>query len=93
VSAAELSERLEVLELRYAHQEAALEELTRTLLAQEQLIRRQAEQLQRMEHQLRALQGGAARSLRMDNLGKAVAAQLLRMEVEAPADLPRLRPQ
>jgi len=38
-----------------------------------------------------ALQGGAARSLRLDNLGKAVAAQLLRMEIEAPADLPRLR--
>ena len=39
----------------------------------------------------RALQGGAARSLRMDNLGKNVAAQLLRMEIEAPADLPRLQ--
>jgi len=39
----------------------------------------------------RALPGGAARSLRMDNLGKAVAAQLLRMEIEAPADLPRLK--
>ena len=38
-----------------------------------------------------ALQGGAARSLRMDNLGKNVAAQLLRMEIEAPADLPRLQ--
>ena len=38
-----------------------------------------------------ALQGGAARSLRMDNLGKAVAAQLLRMEIEASADLPRLK--
>ncbi len=37
-----------------------------------------------------ALQGGAARSLRMDNLGKSVAARLLRMEIEAPADLPRL---
>ena len=37
-----------------------------------------------------ALQGGAARSLRMDNLGKNVAAQLLRMEIEVPADLPRL---
>ena len=37
-----------------------------------------------------ALQGGAARSLRMDNLGKNVAAQLLRMEIEAPATLPRL---
>ncbi len=37
-----------------------------------------------------ALQGGAARNLRMDNLGKNVAAQLLRMEVDAPEDLPRL---
>ncbi|HTP61818.1 MAG TPA: hypothetical protein VMJ14_07035 [Burkholderiales bacterium] len=37
-----------------------------------------------------ALQGGAARSLRMDNLGKNVAAQLLRMEIEAPGNLPRL---
>jgi hypothetical protein len=37
-----------------------------------------------------ALQGGAARSLRTDNLGKIVAAQLLRMEIEAPRDLPRL---
>ena len=36
-----------------------------------------------------ALQGGAARSLRMDNLGKNVAAQLLRMEIDAPQDLPR----
>lgn len=38
-----------------------------------------------------ALQGGAARSLRMDNLGKNVAARLLRMEIDAPPDLPRLR--
>lgn len=38
-----------------------------------------------------ALQGGAARSLRMDNLGKNVAAQLLRMEIDAPHDLPRLK--
>jgi len=34
-----------------------------------------------------ALQGGAARSLRMDNLGKTIAAALLRMEIDAPADL------
>ena len=38
-----------------------------------------------------ALQGGAARSLRTDNLGKNVAAALLRMEIEAPEDLPRLK--
>ncbi len=30
----------------------------------------------------RALQGGAARSLRSDNLGKTIAGALLRMEVE-----------
>jgi uncharacterized coiled-coil protein SlyX len=54
-----LSGRLEALEGRYAHQEAALEELTRTVLAQEQRIREQAEQLQRLERQVRALQGGA----------------------------------
>jgi hypothetical protein len=40
-----------------------------------------------------ALQGGAARSLRMDNLGKNIAAALLRMEIEAPANLPRLSRQ
>jgi hypothetical protein len=39
-----------------------------------------------------ALQGGAARSLRTDNLGKIIGAALLRMEIEAPADLPRLTP-
>ena len=38
-----------------------------------------------------ALQGGAARSLRMDNLGKNVAAQLLRMEIEVSEDLPRVK--
>ena len=37
-----------------------------------------------------ALQGGASRSLRMDSLGKSVAAQLLRMEIDVPDTLPRL---
>ncbi|MBV8665660.1 MAG: hypothetical protein JO269_04170 [Burkholderiaceae bacterium] len=35
-----------------------------------------------------ALDGGAARSLRSDNLGKSLAAGLLRMEIEVPEDLP-----
>jgi hypothetical protein len=43
----------------------------------------------------RALQGGAARSLRSDNLGKTIGAALLRMEIEIPdaeaLTLPRLR--
>jgi len=34
-----------------------------------------------------ALSGGAAHSLRSDNLGKTIAAQLLRMEVELPDDV------
>ncbi len=38
-----------------------------------------------------ALQGGASRSLRVDNLGKTMGAALLRMEIEAPESLPRLR--
>jgi hypothetical protein len=33
-----------------------------------------------------ALQGGGARNLRMDNLGKAMAAALLRMEIELGDD-------
>ncbi|MEW5888709.1 MAG: hypothetical protein AB1768_06600 [Pseudomonadota bacterium] len=35
-----------------------------------------------------ALQGGAARSLRSDNLGKCLGAALLRMEIELPDDYP-----
>jgi uncharacterized coiled-coil protein SlyX len=58
MTAVELTERLEVLEVRYAHQEAALEELTRSVLAQEQLVRAQRERLERLEQDVRALQGG-----------------------------------
>ncbi len=35
-----------------------------------------------------ALDGGAARSLRSDGLGKSLAAGLLRMEIDVPDDLP-----
>jgi hypothetical protein len=35
-----------------------------------------------------ALQGGAARSLRSDNLGKCLGAALLRLEIELPDDGP-----
>lgn len=34
-----------------------------------------------------ALQGGAARSLRSDNLGKCLGAALLRMEIDVPEDI------
>lgn len=40
-----------------------------------------------------ALDGGAARSLRSDNLGKSLAAGLLRMEIEVPHDLPLRHPE
>ncbi len=48
--------RIEALEVRLAHQEVALEELTRTLLKQEQYIREHSESLERLELQVRALQ-------------------------------------
>lgn len=35
-----------------------------------------------------ALDGGAARSLRSDGLGKSLAAGLLRMEIDVPDDFP-----
>jgi uncharacterized coiled-coil protein SlyX len=51
----EFGARLETLEVRYAHQESALEELTRTLLNQEQQVRVLAQLVERLETQLKAL--------------------------------------
>ena len=50
----ELRARVEDLEIRIAHQEVALEELTRSLLAQERLLREQSDTIQRLERQVRA---------------------------------------
>lgn len=50
----ELRARLEKLEIRIAHQDAALDELTRGLLAQERRLCEQAETILRLERQLRA---------------------------------------
>lgn len=47
--------RIEALEIRLAHQEVALEELTRTLLRQEQHMREHTETIERLELQVRAL--------------------------------------
>jgi len=44
-----LTARIEILETRLMHQEAALDELTRTLLAQEQLLRSQGETIRKLE--------------------------------------------
>jgi SlyX protein len=49
----ELSLRIERLESRLMHQDAALEELTRMLLAQEERIREQSEMLKRLREHLR----------------------------------------
>jgi SlyX protein len=54
MSDSELLARIEALEIRLAHQDAAVDELTRTLLDQERQLRDQAESLQRLERQLRA---------------------------------------
>ena len=54
MSDTDLRMRLENLEIRLAHHEAAMDELTRTLLQQERLLAEQAESLRRLEAQLRA---------------------------------------
>lgn len=51
----ELASRLEGLELRLMHQEAAIEELTRTVLQQEQLIATQVVAIERLETMIRSL--------------------------------------
>lgn len=58
MSDSKLVARLDDLEIRYAHQESALDELTRSVLVQEQQIRQQTDLLERLEKQVRALQGG-----------------------------------
>ncbi|MGB5178989.1 MAG: SlyX family protein [Gammaproteobacteria bacterium] len=50
-----LNTRLESLEIRLMHQEVAIEELTQTLLQQEQLVSAQVAAIERIESMLRAL--------------------------------------
>lgn len=52
--------RIEELEVRIMHLEAALEELTRSLLLQEQLTSRQAELIRQLDGRLRELHEGNA---------------------------------
>ena len=52
----ELILRMEALESRAMHQEAAIEELTRTLLNQERLLATQAAAIRQLESQLQTLQ-------------------------------------
>lgn len=58
MSDSEIVTRLDDLEIRYAHQESALDELTRTVLAQAQQIRLQADSIERLEKYIRTLQAG-----------------------------------
>jgi uncharacterized coiled-coil protein SlyX len=51
---ADLDVRIESLEDRLMHQEAAIDELTRTLLLQEQRVNQQAVTIERLEAQLRS---------------------------------------
>lgn len=50
-----LNTRLESLEIRLMHQEVAIEELTQTLLQQEQLVSAQVAAIERIESMLRSL--------------------------------------
>jgi SlyX protein len=51
----DIKRRLESLETRIMHQDAALDELTRTLLSQEQLMNKQVETIKHLEEQIRGL--------------------------------------
>ena len=51
----DLIARLELLETRLMHQEASLDEVTRTLLRQEQLVNRQLQAIETLQSQLQTL--------------------------------------
>ncbi len=51
----DIKRRLESLETRIMHLDAALDELTRTLLSQEQLMNKQVETIKHLEKQIRGL--------------------------------------
>jgi len=50
----ELITRLEDLEIRFAHQEATLDELTAAMLRQERLVRQQAETIIHLQQKIAA---------------------------------------
>ena len=55
MSDSETNARMDTLEDRFTHQEAALDELTRVVLRQEDKLRMQAEIIERLQLQLGAL--------------------------------------
>lgn len=55
----ELTSRIEALEIRLMDQDASIEEMTRTLLNQEQLLRLQQETIERLEQLLQSLSAGS----------------------------------
>jgi SlyX protein len=55
----ELTSRIEALEIRLMDQEASIEEMTRTLLNQGQLLRLQQETIERLEQLLQSLSAGS----------------------------------
>jgi uncharacterized coiled-coil protein SlyX len=56
---ADLISRIEALESRLMHQEAALDEITRTLVRQEQLVSTQKKVIETLENQLQSLTAAA----------------------------------
>ena len=55
----ELTNRIEALEIRLMDQEAAIDEITSTLLDQEQLLRLQQQAIERLEQLLQSLSAGS----------------------------------
>ena len=63
----ETNVRMDILEDRFSHQEAALDELTRVVLRQEGKLRTQAEIIERLQLQLGALSSESTGSGQDDN--------------------------
>jgi len=57
-----LSTRIEALESRITHQEASLDEITRTLLRQELLLNKQLQAIEILQQQLQSLTDAGATS-------------------------------
>ena len=55
----DLSDRIDSLEIRLMHLEAALDEMTRTLLAREAQLRKQADTIRRLETLVKGLADAA----------------------------------
>jgi uncharacterized coiled-coil protein SlyX len=66
MSNSDLNKKIETLEIRLMHLEAALDEVTRTLLEQENRLTRQADMIKQLEALVKGLADAGTRDARQD---------------------------